>query len=61
MGFKPAFITLKNASFPVRLGWGVVMCQATDESFALLMLDTYGHASEAHLGDGVHVCPQEGL
>ena len=32
------------------------MCQGTDESFALLQLDTYGHASWAHLGDGcVHV------
>ena len=32
------------------------MCQGTDESFALLQLDTYGHASRAHLGDGcVHV------
>lgn len=45
MGFKPALITLENASFPVRLGWGVVMCQATDQSFAPLTLDTYGHAS----------------
>lgn len=56
MGFKPALLTLENASFPVRLGWGVVVCQGTDESFALLQLDTYGHASWAHLGDGcVHV------
>lgn len=45
MGFKPALLTLENASLPVRLGWGVVMCQGIDESFAPLPLDTYGHAS----------------
>lgn len=49
MGFKPALLTLENASFPVRLGLGVVVYQGTDESFAHLQLDSYRHA--AHLGD----------
>lgn len=48
---KPALLTLENASFPVRLGLGVVVCQGTDESFAHLQLDSYRHASRAHVGD----------